>query len=352
MDTKIVTIDSNCIDEGSLIAAGNIIKSGGLVAFPTETVYGLGGDALNSEASGKIYAAKGRPSDNPLIVHIAELDDLYTIASSVDKRALILADKYWPGPLTMIFPKKSIVPDATTGYLDTVAVRMPSHPIAKAFIKAAGGFIAAPSANASGRPSPTTCAHVVEDMSGKIEMIIDGVSCDIGLESTIVDFTSDTPMLLRPGYVSHRMLEDLIGPVLKDPAVFGNTLDASVKPKAPGMKYRHYAPKGELAIVRGQGDAVYNYIQAHICEAKSNGKRVGVIVSTDYANKYTDCDFIGDIGNRDNEAEIASNLYDLLRRCDEEHIDVIYSEEFDTPNLGQAIMNRLIKAAGHTIIEV
>lgn len=352
MDTEIISIDCNNIDEKRLAAAGNIVKRGGLVAFPTETVYGLGGDALNAEASTKIYAAKGRPSDNPLIVHIAELKDLYTIASSVDDRALILADKFWPGPLTMIFPKKPIVPDTTTGYLDTVAVRMPSHPVAREFIKAAGGFIAAPSANASGRPSPTTCSHVIEDMSGKIEMIIDGGPCEIGLESTIVDFTSDTPMLLRPGYVSHKMLEELIGPVQKDPAVFGNTLDASVKPKAPGMKYRHYAPKGELAIVKGRDDAVFNYIMNEISGARADHKRVGVIVSSNNADRYTACDFVGVIGDRNNETEIASNLYEILRKCDEEHIDVIYSEEFDTPNLGQAIMNRLIKAAGHTIIEV
>lgn len=351
MNTVLLSIDLNNIIPDTFKEAGEIIRSGGLVAFPTETVYGLGGDALNSDASYKIYSAKGRPSDNPLIVHIADINSLYEIAENIPDAALKLAKKYWPGPLTMIFNKKDIVPMSTTGGLSTVAVRMPSHPVALELIKASGGFIAAPSANASGRPSPTTAAHVLEDMNGKIDMIIDGGSCEIGLESTIVDFTPKTPMILRPGYISEKMLTDVLGDVDKDPAVFGTTLSDSVKPKAPGMKYRHYAPKGDLTIVTGAPDKVTEYILSEISKCTVTEKRCAVITCSD-ATAYKNCDYVGRIGQRDNEITIASNLYDVLRKCDEYNIDKIYSEEFNTPQLGQAIMNRLIKAAGHTIISV
>lgn len=350
MDTIYSKTDISDIDMSVIEKAGEIIKRGGLVAFPTETVYGLGGDALNPESSRKIYAAKGRPSDNPLIVHICDFEDIYKIADYIPEAAKRLAKKFWPGPLTMIFKKKDIVPKETTGGLDTVAIRFPSHPVAKAFIKAAGGFVAAPSANLSGRPSPTTGEHVYEDMNGRIEMIIDSGPCDIGLESTIVDFTQDVPMMLRPGYVNEEMLKRELDELDKDPAVFGNTL-TDAAPKAPGMKYRHYAPKGNLSIVSGSSENVREYIKKSIASEKS-GKRVGVLCSHENAMQYKEADFVGDIGSRDKEEEIAGRLYDLLRKCDEEDIDVIYSEEFDTPRLGLAIMNRLIKAAGHTIINV
>lgn len=350
MDTVYSIIDNSNIDMTVIDKAGEIIKNGGLVAFPTETVYGLGGDALNSESSKKIYGAKGRPSDNPLIVHICDFNDIYEIAENIPEAAKRLAGKYWPGPLTMIFEKKDIVPYETTGGLDTVAVRFPVHPVAKLFIKAAGGFVAAPSANLSGRPSPTTGKHVYEDMNGRIDMIIDSGACDIGLESTIVDFTQEVPMILRPGYVNEEMLKEVLDDVLKDPAVFGNTLTDAV-PKAPGMKYRHYAPKGNLSIVSGSCENVREYIQTAVSN-KPSGCRIGILASHENVQYYKDADFLGDIGSRCNEVEIASRLYDLLRQCDEENIDIIFSEEFDTPKLGLAIMNRLIKAAGHTIINV
>lgn len=350
MNTQYITIDNNSIDEKLICEAGRIIKAGGLVAFPTETVYGLGGDGLNASSSQKIYAAKGRPSDNPLIIHIADIEDLYLIAKDVPLEALQLADKYWPGPLTMIFNKKDNVPYETTGGLETVAVRFPSHPVAQAFIKAAGGFVAAPSANLSGRPSPTTAVHVREDLDGRIDMIIDSGACDIGLESTIIDFTTSEPMMLRPGYVSEHMLKEVLDNVKKDPAVFGDNTEG-VAPRAPGMKYRHYAPKGSLTIVSGKPQDVSTYICSQIKSRKSD-KRIGIITCEDMTDKYKDADFVGNIGNRGDEKIIASRLYDLLRKCDEENIDIIYSEEFDTPQLGLAIMNRLIKAAGHTIVKV
>ncbi len=350
MITKYVTVDPEDPDKAVIEEAGRIIKSGGLVAFPTETVYGLGGDALSASSSKKIYEAKGRPSDNPLIVHIAELEDLFAIAKNVPKEALVLADRFWPGPLTMIFEKKDKVPFETTGGLDTVAVRFPSHPVAKAFIKASGGYVAAPSANLSGKPSPTDGRHVLSDMDGRIDMIIDSGKCDIGLESTIIDMTSPTPMMLRPGYINERMLKDVIESVDKDPAVFGDEV-SDAPPRAPGMRYRHYAPRGELTIVSGNDEKVISYITEKI-KSREPGKKTAVLTRTKDVPYYRDADLVGNMGDTDNEEMIAANLYEMLRRCDEEEIDEIYSEEFDTPDMGCAIMNRLIKAAGHNIINV
>lgn len=351
MNTRVIKEDENNINIENITAAGKIIRRGGLVAFPTETVYGLGGNALDSEASRKIYAAKGRPSDNPLIVHICCMVDLYKVAADVSADAKKLADKFWPGPLTMIFNKKDIVPKETTGGLDTVAVRMPDNRIAAEFIRASGGFIAAPSANLSGRPSPTRAEHVTEDMDGRIDMIIDGGSSVIGLESTIVDMTGDVPMILRPGYISGEMVKDVLGRVDYDPAVFGDQTEGS-KPKAPGMKYRHYAPKGELTIVKGSREKVVAYIKAGIEEGLKQGKRVGVIAEDETAAEYSDATLLMNVGAREDEDSIARHLYSVLRECDEKDIDIIYSGDFDTPRIGQAIMNRLIKAAGHHIVEV
>lgn len=350
MNTIYEKVDADDIDMSVIDRAGSIIRSGGLVAFPTETVYGLGADALSGRSSAKIYKAKGRPSDNPLIIHIARFEDIYRIVKNVPEEAKILADRYWPGPLTMIFGKSDIVPLETTGGLDTVAVRFPSHPVAKAFIKASGGFIAAPSANISGRPSPTTGEHVAQDLNGRIDMIIDAGPCDIGLESTIIDLTCSPPMMLRPGYVSEAMLSGVIGNISKDPAVFGKT-DENVRPKAPGMKYRHYAPKGKLFIVSGDSKKVIRYITDRIRSDKS-GTRTGVISCSANTKCYSDADLVADAGSPESEEDTARRLYDILRRCDEEKIDVIYSEEFDYPGLGPAIMNRLIKAAGQCIIKV
>ena len=350
MNTIYERIDPDDIDMSVIEKAGRIVRDGGVVAFPTETVYGLGADALCGASSRKIYKAKGRPSDNPLIIHIADLSDLNRIVKTVPPEAAQLAGKYWPGPLTMIFDKTPEVPKETTGGLDTVAVRFPSHPVAKAFIRAAGGFVAAPSANLSGRPSPTTGKHVMEDMDGRIDMVIDSGPCDIGLESTIIDMTSDVPMMLRPGFVNEKMLREVLGDIEKDPAVFGDSGE-NILPKAPGMKYRHYAPKGVLTIVSGDNDKVIRYIRDRI-ENRKEGGRIGVIACSSDVGHFGEADLVADAGSRGNEIEIASRLFDILRRCDEENIDEIYSEEFDTPQLGLAIMNRLIKAAGHSIINV
>ena len=257
MNTEVIKIEENNIDSdagSALERAGSIIRDGGLVAFPTETVYGLGGDALNPESSKKIYAAKGRPSDNPLIVHVADIESVADIVKEIPEAARKLADAFWPGPLTMIMNKSDKVPYETTGGLDTVAIRMPNNKIALELIRQSGGYIAAPSANTSGRPSPTVARYCVEDLSGKIEMIIDGGQVGIGLESTIVDLTSGTPMILRPGYITKEMLSGVLGAVEIDRTIIdGNSKE---RPKAPGMKYRHYAPKGELTIVEGSQEDV------------------------------------------------------------------------------------------------
>ena len=347
MNTEFIELNIDDISKEAITRAGDIIKNGGLVAFPTETVYGLGGDGLNRESSMKIYEAKGRPSDNPLIIHIADIKDLFTITTNVSDKALALAEKFWPGPLTMILKKADIVPYETTGGLDTVAVRMPDNKIALEFIKAAGGFVAAPSANLSGRPSPTKASHVKSDLDGRIDMILDGGSSIIGLESTIVDMTEETPIILRPGYISMNTLSRVVGDVIYDAAIL--EIGSNEPPRAPGMKYRHYAPKGELSIVKGEREKVIKYIKTQAENAIKSGERGGIIATKEKKQNYR-ATVVQNIGSRDDEAQIARRLYAVLRDFDEDDITRIYSEDFDTPNMGQAIMNRLIKAAGHHII--
>ncbi len=345
MNTKTVKIDEENIDSELIKEAGEIIKRGGLVAFPTETVYGLGGDALNPESSKKIYAAKGRPSDNPLIVHICRIEDLEVIAKNISDKARAVMDAFWPGPLTLIFEKKDIVPFETTGGLSTVAVRFPIHPTAMAFIESAGGFVAAPSANLSGRPSPTLAKYVCEDLDGRVDMIIDGGNIPIGLESTIVDMTSDSPMILRPGFVSKEMLEEVLEEVNVDPTVLD--VNCKERPKAPGMRYRHYAPKADMTIVRGSEERVV----AKINEMGQNKDRCTVICVKEHADLYPGFN-VKIAGSIENYDEVASNIYRILRESDDEGIDYILSESFAEKGIGAAVMNRLIKAAGHNILDV
>ena len=347
MRAEVVAMTGENLDMDAIKKAGDILKAGGLVAFPTETVYGLGGNALDPQASMKIYAAKGRPSDNPLIVHIAELEQLEKITTEIPEGARILAEKYWPGPLTMILPKADIVPRETTGGLDSVAVRFPSDRIAQELIKAGGGFVAAPSAITSGRPSPTMAEHVEEDLGDAIDMIIDGGQVGIGLESTIVDFTEEIPVVLRPGYISLEMLQETLGDVRMDKGLL--ITDSSVHPKAPGMKYRHYAPKADLSIVEGAEEEVVRCINRLTEEAVCKGMKVGVIATDETKERYAHADVLS-IGSREEEETIAHHLYEVLRDFDDDRVDVIYSEAFYTPKMGQAIMNRLLKAAGHKII--
>ena len=350
MDTIIEKIDPGNIDADVMDRAGKLIAEGELVAFPTETVYGLGGDALDPAASRKIYAEKGRPSDNPLIVHIAEFDDMKRVAREVPEQARKLADAFWPGPLTMIVWKSDAVPEATTGGMQTVAVRMPNHPVALELIRRSGCLIAAPSANTSGRPSPTEAQHVAEDLSGKIAMILDGGPVGIGIESTIIDLTEEKPMILRPGYITPEMLSEVLQEeVVIDPGIIA--ADDTRKPKAPGMKYKHYAPKAEMIIVDGAQDAVIAKINELTAAKRAEGKKVAVIATDETKERY-DAQVILSMGRRSDEDAIAQHLYKILRECDELEVGEIYSECFQTPRIGQAIMNRLLKAAGHTVIHV
>lgn len=337
-------------EEEFLKKAGEVLQAGGLVAFPTETVYGLGGDALNPESSRRIYAAKGRPSDNPLIVHICRFEDIYPIVAEVTKEAQKLAQAFWPGPLTMILKKSDKVPYETTGGLDTVAVRMPSDEVAQKVIDYGGGYVAAPSANLSGKPSPTEAKYVIEDMMGRIDVIVDGGEGEIGLESTIVDMTVMPPQVLRPGYITEEMLAAVLGNrVAHDETILRD--DSGQAPKAPGMKYRHYAPKGDLTIVEGMQEQVITYINEKSTEAMAEGEKVGVIATKEFADRYH-ADVIKNVGSRQDERTVARNLYKTLREFDDENVTIIFSEALDMQGFGQAIMNRLLKAAGHKVIKL
>lgn len=351
MNTKLIKIDEVNISIEELEEASQILKAGGLVAFPTETVYGLGADGLNADASRKIYAAKGRPSDNPLILHIAELEDLKEIAVNIPENGFKLAKAFWPGPLTLIFEKSEKVPFSTTGGLSTVAVRMPSHKIAQELIKQSGVYIAAPSANVSGRPSPTTAEHVLEDLDGVIEMVIDGGKVDIGLESTIVDVTADKPIILRPGYITEDMLSQVVGEIEYDKVVLARSSQNDFIPKAPGMKYRHYSPKGELVIYEGDTNQVIKTINQAAGEKILQGYKVGIIATEETRSFYQE-GIVKTIGTRRDDNTIARGLFEVLRAFDTEGCEYIFTESFDNNQLGQAIMNRLLKAAGYHIEKV
>ncbi len=351
METILQHIDKHQFEREELGKAAMILREGGLVAFPTETVYGLGADGLQEEAAKKIYAAKGRPSDNPLILHIASTEALKDIAVEVPESAYQLAEKFWPGPLTMVLKKSEKVPYGTTGGLETVAVRMPDHEIALALIEMSGAYIAAPSANTSGRPSPTTAKHVMDDLDGKIDMVVDGGQVGIGIESTIIDLTSDVPTILRPGYVTKSMLEEVVGEVALDAAILKENKDKNLKPKAPGMKYRHYAPKGDLTIFEGEMGHVVARINELSKEQEAQGRRVGIIATEETKHQY-EHGIVKTVGKRSQETTVAHGLYGVLRDFDDLAVDVIYAESFEEHELGQAIMNRLLKAAGYHVEHV
>ena len=351
MNTKILKVNRNNFTLQDLEEAAWILRKGGLVAFPTETVYGLGASALDPEASNKIYEAKGRPSDNPLIIHIADFGALDILTKGISMAGIELAKKFWPGPLTLIFDKSDIVPYSTTGGLDTVGIRMPSHPIAYELIRLSGVYVAAPSANISGKPSPTKAAHVIDDLYGKIDYIIDGGKVDIGLESTIVDLTSSVPTVLRPGYITTKMIEDVIGQVNIDEAVTATSFDSNTVAKAPGMKYKHYAPAGELIIFEGNMENVIAEINEASKQKLDEGYQVGIIATDETRKHYTQGD-VKTIGTRKDEDTIASGLFETLRDFDDDEIDYIFTESFNNNNLGQAIMNRLLKAAGYRVVKV
>nr|WP_294020302.1 L-threonylcarbamoyladenylate synthase [uncultured Lachnoclostridium sp.] len=377
METKRIVIkDRKNIKDEELAEAAAVLRSGGLVAFPTETVYGLGGNALDEDAARKIYAAKGRPSDNPLIAHISCAADLAPLVKEIPVAGRKLMEAFWPGPLTMIFPKSGRVPYGTTGGLDTVAVRMPDDPVAGRLIALAGVPVAAPSANTSGRPSPTTADHVWQDMNGRIDMIIDGGPVGIGVESTIVDVSSPVPSVLRPGAITMEMLREVLGEVTIDPAILG-PMKEDIRPKAPGMKYRHYAPEAELILVeavedeaagyeavRGQGgggccgqmgdgqvERMVGKVRELAHEKLIQGCQVGIICTDESRPCYAE-GTVRSIGARKSQESVAHNLYAVLREFDDLKVEYIFSESFSEDHLGQAIMNRLSKAAGYKIVRV
>lgn len=354
METELIKINKKIFKElcndSDILRAAKVIKEGGLVAFPTETVYGLGANALRQEASKKIYAAKGRPCDNPLIVHISEINDVKALVREIPKSFEILTEKFWPGPMTLVLKKSDIIPDATSGGLDTVGIRMPESDIARALIKASGVPIAAPSANTSGRPSPTSASHVMEDMRGKIDMILDGGSVRFGVESTIVDLTVDIPTLLRPGAITIEMLKEAIEEIDIDPAIERPTVNQT--PKAPGMKYKHYAPKGNMQIVRGDENKVLSYFEEKISASGSEPAVITVDEHMDRLKNIKHSVNILSLGSIKNMEAIAHNLFYILRKCDDLGAKNILCEAFPENGLGKAIMNRLKKAAGYKIIDV
>lgn len=350
MKTIVYEVNPQQVDLAVMEKAADVLRQGGLVAFPTETVYGLGANGLDAAACKKIYEAKGRPSDNPLILHIASLSQLDQIVTEVPEMAKKLMDAFWPGPMTLILPKKDCVPLSVTGGLDTVGVRFPSHPVAQALIAAAALPIAAPSANVSGKPSPTKASHVLFDMDGKIDVIVDGGAADFGLESTIIDTTGPEAVILRPGAITLEMVEALLGKASVDPAVLGKG-DEKAVPKAPGMKYTHYSPKAPVTLVRGGQEQVVEAINALAKEAKAQGKKVGVLATEETKDGY-EADFVLSAGAREDQKTIGARLFAILRKLDYLGADLIYSEVFEESGEGLAIMNRLKKAAGYEVIEV
>lgn len=347
IQTKYWHVD-NCVDDlldcPQVREAALLLRQNELVAFPTETVYGLGGNGLVDETVEKIYTAKGRPSDNPLILHIADRGQLVDMVANVPLLAEALMEAFWPGPLTLVLPKKIGVAKRASAGLDTVAVRMPDHPVAEALIRVAGIPVAAPSANLSGRPSPTTGGHVREDLEGRIAGILDGGPTGIGVESTVVDVTGEVPLILRPGGITAEQIAEITGEVAVDPGLLGDGPDA---PRSPGMKYRHYAPDGEMWLVEAPDEVQMRarLVQA-VRQAKREGRRIGVLTTEESAAAYTDADVVLACGQRTDMISVARQLYDVLRRFDQEHVDVIFSETFPHTGVGAAVMNRLVKAAG------
>ena len=326
-----------------IAATGDILRRGGLAAIPTETVYGLAANALDAAAVRRIYEAKNRPADNPLIVHIADLSALGMLCQSVPDAAILLAAHFWPGPLTLVLPRREIVPDIVTAGLPSVAVRMPASSAALAVIRAAGTPLAAPSANRAGLPSPTTAAHVGDDMDGRIDAILDGGPCTLGIESTVLDLSGDRPRLLRPGGVTRAQLEEHLGPVEVDPAVLG-PMSSGAAPSAPGMKYRHYAPNAPVYILQGSAAASAAYVSAH----RTPG--VAVLCFDGDADLFEGVTCIS-YGNENDPASLAHGLFDALRRLDRPDVQVIYARCPEGDGLYESVRNRLSKAAGFVRIE-
>lgn len=350
MNTQILKINPQNPEKDKIEQAAQVWRDGGTVAFPTETVYGLGANALNEAAVKKIFEAKGRPADNPLIVHISDFEEVDRLVENIPAGTKHLMSSFWPGPLTIIMKKSNIIPDIITAGLDTVAIRLPSHPIARSLIKVSGIPIAAPSANTSGKPSPTIAQHVIDDLFGKVDIIIDGGPAEVGLESTVIDVTGEIPVLLRPGGVTYEQLRSVLGEVQVDPAVL-SALSADVVPRSPGMKYTHYSPNAEVVIVEGEKEKVIHAINRLVEENCRKGLKVGVMAVDETARLYhADC--VLAVGSEGQPQTIAANLFYKLREFDQMGVDIIFAQSVKEQGIGMAIRNRLNKAAGYNIIKV
>ena len=349
-DVRDISDDFEQLNE-RLIRAADILAAGGTVAFPTETVYGLGANALDPEAVAKIYEAKGRPSDNPLIVHIASEDQLAGIVREVPEKARKIMAKWWPGPISIIMKKDPRIPDRVTAGLDTVAVRMPVNPEARALLSCCGCPVAAPSANLSGKPSPTRPEHVLHDLEGRVDGIVLGRNCDVGIESTVIDLSVEPPVILRPGIVTAEDLEALIGEV----RVASNNGKTESVPKAPGMKYTHYAPEAPLILYRGETEALWQAIRERAEAERAAGRRIGLMLSSEHLNSAREafgsdpgCR-IHDFGSANDPKQAAQRIFDILRTLDREGVDLILGETFEEAGVGFSVMNRLLKAASEII---
>jgi L-threonylcarbamoyladenylate synthase len=351
LKTIVFKVDPENPDEEKINVAAEVIRRGGIVAFPTETVYGLGVDALNKEAVKRMYEVKGRPPDNPTIVHIAEFNDVYRLAVDVPEVAEELMKRFWPGPLTIVLKASNIVPRITTGGLETVGIRMPKHNVALALIKASKTPIAAPSANIAGKPSPTTAQHVIQDFYGSIDVILDAGPTKIGVESTVLDLTTKPPQILRPGGVTYEELKEVLGDIIVHKAAKAKEDIPIDEVKSPGMKYRHYAPKAELIVVEGETDKIIKEINKLINEYSKMGRKVGVM-ATDETVKNYEMGIVKSVGSRSDLSTIARNLFRILREFDDEGVELILAEGVPEEGLGLAIMNRLRKASGYKVIHV
>ena len=349
MKTKLSIIKSIKQDEEKIKEAAGFIKNGGTVVFPTETVYGLGADALNAKAVEKIFKAKGRPQDNPLIIHVSS-KDIEVYVKEVPEVANKLIDKFWPGPLTIILRKKDIIPDVTSANLDSVGIRMPDNEIARKLIESSNTPIAAPSANISGRPSPTDFQRCIEDLEGKVDCILGGTQSDIGVESTIVDCTVVPPMVLRPGGITLEMLREVDPKIEIDKAIMRKPKE-NLKPKAPGMKYKHYAPNAKVTIISGERKKTVEKMKEMVHYNIEKGKKVCILTAEENAKEYTEGISIV-LGSRLDLSTVAKSLFEALRKCDDLEADLILAEGYEEEGVGVAIMNRLNKAAGFDIIEV
>jgi L-threonylcarbamoyladenylate synthase len=349
--TLVLKVNSQEPDIDKVRVAAKIIREGGLVAFPTETVYGLGADALNSKAVLALFEAKKRPLDNPPIVHVENVSDVYRLAKQVSPKAERLMREFWPGPLTLVFKRSETVPEVTVAGLDTIAIRMPQHKVALALIRESDRPIAAPSANLAGRPSPTSAKHVFDDLNGRIDALLDGGPTRIGVESTVLDLSVDPPQVLRPGGTTLETLRKVVGDVKLHPFVVADKELPIEKTRSPGMKHKHYAPSAKVIIVEGAISAVIAKVKELADAYGLKGVKVGVLATDETIGAYR-ADVVKSLGSRFNLAVIAQNLFRLLREFDAEGVDVIIAEGVPTEGLGLAVMNRLRKASGYNIVKV